>query len=217
MRAIGLEFTMTVEETSSLTVAKLKALCILNDLSTTGKKSVLVERLLEFGLDRSAIGLSEKKVSKAKPSKEKKPAVVEEEFVMSLEDSLELLSLSGQAPEEDTWISFFKLKPLQIHTPDIDITSMADEVIRRINEESHPQLFISSSAFRNETTSFEDANTLSGKRSANVFIRLKKMLSSQGYKNKVDYTFLPFEIKVVTDSGEDSPDYVTIHITSSPQ
>jgi len=136
---------------------------------------------------------------------------------MSLEDSLELLSLSGQAPEEDTWISFFKLKSLQIHTPDIDITSMADEVVRRINEKSHPQLFISSSAFRNETTSFEDANTLSGKRSANVFIRLKNMLSSQGYKNKVDYTFLPLEIKVVTDSGEDSPDYVSIHITSSPQ
>ena len=136
---------------------------------------------------------------------------------MSLEDSLELLSLSGQAPEEDTWISFFKLMSLQIHTPNIDISSMADEVVRRINEESHPQLFISSSAFRNETTSFEDANTLSGKRSANVFIRLKNMLSSQGYKNKVDYTFLPFEIKVVTDSGEDSPDYVTIHITSSPQ
>jgi len=99
MRAIGLEFTMTVEETSSLTVAKLKALCILNDLSTTGKKSVLVERLLEFGLDRSAIGLSVKKVSKAKPSKEKKPAVVEEEFVMSLEDE------STLTPEEDEVIS----------------------------------------------------------------------------------------------------------------
>ena len=94
---------------------------------------------------------------------------------------------------------------------------MADEVVRRINEESHPQLFISSSAFRNETTSFEDANTLSGKRSANVFIRLKKILSSRGYKNKVDYTFSPFEINVVTDPDEDTPDYVTIHITSRPQ
>jgi len=136
---------------------------------------------------------------------------------MSLEDSLELLSLSGEAPEEEGWISVFKLNSLQIHTPDIDIPSMADEVVRRINEERHPQLFISSSAFRNETTSFEDANAFSGKRSANVFIRLKKILSNKGYKNKVDYTFLPFEIMVVTDPDDDTPDYVTIQITSSPQ
>jgi len=133
---------------------------------------------------------------------------------MSLEDSLELLS---QLPEEKIWILFSNLTSRQIHTPDIDIPSMADEVIRRINEERHPQLFISSSAFRNETTSFEDANAFSGKRSANVFIRLKKILSNMGYKNTVDYTFMPFEIKVVTDPDDDSPDYVTIKITSSPQ
>mgnify|MGYP001586889487 FL=1 len=95
MRAIGLEFTMVVEETSSLTVAKLKALCILNDLSTTGKKSILVERLVEFGLDRSEIGLSAKKVTKAKTSKQKESKVVEQEFVISLEDE------STLTPEED--------------------------------------------------------------------------------------------------------------------
>ena len=95
MRAIGLEFIMVVEETSSLTVAKLKALCILNDLSTTGKKSILVERLVEFGLDRSEIGLSAKKVTKAKPSKQKGSKVVEQESVMSLEDE------STLTPEED--------------------------------------------------------------------------------------------------------------------
>jgi hypothetical protein len=86
---------MVVEGTSSLTVAKLKALCILNDLPTTGKKSVLVERLLEFGLARSEIGLSVKKVTKPKPSNKKEPEVVEEEFVMSLEDE------STLTPEED--------------------------------------------------------------------------------------------------------------------
>ena len=79
---------MVVEETSSLTVAKLKALCILNDLSTTGKKSVLVERLLEFGLNRSEIGLDVKKATKAQTSKKIEPVVVEEEFVMSLEEWL---------------------------------------------------------------------------------------------------------------------------------
>lgn len=86
---------MVVEETSSLTVAKLKALCILNDLSTTGKKSVLVERLLEFGLNRSEIGLDVKKATKAQTSKKIEPVVVEEEFVMSLEDE------STLTPEED--------------------------------------------------------------------------------------------------------------------
>ena len=44
-------------DASSLTVAKLKALCVLHDLPTSGVKAVLVERLLEAGLDRSSIGL----------------------------------------------------------------------------------------------------------------------------------------------------------------
>tara|TARA_B100000767_G_C19770897_1_gene539947 strand:- start:1351 stop:3459 length:2109 start_codon:yes stop_codon:yes gene_type:complete len=136
---------------------------------------------------------------------------------MSLEDSLELLSLFGPSPEAESWISVFKLNSLQIHTPGIDITSMANEVLRRINEERHPELLVSSSAFRDETTSFEDANAFSGKRSANVFIRLKKILLNMGYTNKVDYTFLPFEIKVVTDPDDDTPDYVKITITSSLQ
>ncbi|MGY8884686.1 MAG: hypothetical protein ACKVKI_04150, partial [Flavobacteriales bacterium] len=134
-----------------------------------------------------------------------------------LEDSLELLSVLGQMPEDEGWISVFNLTSRQIHTSNIDIPSMADEVVRRINEERHPELSISSSAFRNETTSIEDANTLSGKRSANVFLRLKKILSDKGYKNAVDYTFLPFEMKVVTDPDDDSPDYVSIQITSRPQ
>jgi hypothetical protein len=135
---------------------------------------------------------------------------------IAFEDTLDPLSVLGQVPEEG-WISVFNLNSRQIHTSDIDIPSMADEVVRRINEEGHPQLSISSSAFRNETTSLENANTFSGKRSANVFIRLKKILSDKGYKNAVDYTFLPFEIKVVTDPDDDSPDYVSIQITSSPQ
>lgn len=139
------------------------------------------------------------------------------DYSILLEDSLELLSVLVQVPEDEGWISVSNLNSRQIHTSDIDIPSMADEVVRRINEERHPELSISSSAFRNETTSIEDAKTLSGKRSANVFIRLKKVLSDKGYKNAVDYTFLPFEIKVVTDPDDDSPDYVTIQITSRNQ
>jgi hypothetical protein len=137
-----------------------------------------------------------------------------------------------EVPEEEGWISVYNLKSRQIHTSDIDIPSMVDEVVRRINEEGHPQLFISSSAFRNEITPFEVAHAFSGKRSQNVKMRMEKILSEKGYKNKMDYTFLPFEIKVVTDPDDDSiekanlmeswedawqPDYVKILITSSPQ
>ena len=50
---------MSDELTSTLTVAKLKALCILNDLPTSGKKSELLERLLDSGLPRTELGLSD--------------------------------------------------------------------------------------------------------------------------------------------------------------
>ncbi|DAC28955.1 MAG TPA: hypothetical protein D7H99_01180, partial [Candidatus Poseidoniales archaeon] len=44
---------------SSLTAAKLKALCILNDLPTSGNKSDLVDRLVEFGLSKKELGIEE--------------------------------------------------------------------------------------------------------------------------------------------------------------
>ena len=77
------------DETSSLTVAKLKALCVINDLVTSGKKAELVERLLEAGLSRTEVGLSE-----AEPVEE----VVEEEVVFSLEDET-TISIEEDEPE----------------------------------------------------------------------------------------------------------------------
>lgn len=80
---------MSDEQTSSLTVAKLKALCILNDLPTSGKKSILVKRLLEAGLSNKEVGLtSKKKVPPIpKPKQDKKPKLEpEEEIVISMED-----------------------------------------------------------------------------------------------------------------------------------
>ena len=65
------------DETSSLTVAKLKALCVINDLATSGKKADLVERLLEAGLSRNEVGLSETEAVEE---------AMEEEVVFSLED-----------------------------------------------------------------------------------------------------------------------------------
>jgi hypothetical protein len=48
---------MGEEPTTNLTVAKLKALCVLNDLSATGKKAELLVRLLEAGVDKETLGI----------------------------------------------------------------------------------------------------------------------------------------------------------------
>jgi len=43
--------------TTNLTVAKLKALCVLNDLSASGNKAELLTRLLEAGVDKETLGI----------------------------------------------------------------------------------------------------------------------------------------------------------------
>ena len=48
---------MGEEPTTNLTVAKLKALCVLNDLSASGKKAELLGRLLEAGVDKETLGI----------------------------------------------------------------------------------------------------------------------------------------------------------------
>lgn len=75
---------MSDDVASTLTVAKLKALCILNDLPTSGKKSDLVDRLLESGLTNDEVGLPS-----AAPSAEEKKSNLEpeeDEVVLSMED-----------------------------------------------------------------------------------------------------------------------------------
>ena len=79
---------MSDDVASTLTVAKLKALCILNDLPTSGKKSDLVERLLESGLSNEEVGLPN-----PAPRTEQKNSVEEpeeDEVVLSLEDEATL-------------------------------------------------------------------------------------------------------------------------------
>ena len=48
---------MEEEPTTNLTVAKLKALCVLNDVSASGKKAELLARLLEAGVDKETLGI----------------------------------------------------------------------------------------------------------------------------------------------------------------
>jgi hypothetical protein len=90
---------MSSEGTSSLTVAKLKALCILNDLPTSGKKSELVERLLEFGLSKKEVGLPQQEVVE-KITKSTPKEVFEEEIVLSLEDEDTLTPVVEKAIEK---------------------------------------------------------------------------------------------------------------------
>jgi hypothetical protein len=78
--------SMSDDVTSTLTVAKLKALCILNDLSTTGKKSELVARLLESGLSQEDVGLPKAKAVEAKQEPQPDTTAEPEEVVLSMED-----------------------------------------------------------------------------------------------------------------------------------
>ena len=77
------------DEASSLTVAKLKALCVINDLPTSGKKADLVERLLESGLSRNEVGLKQAEAVEE----------VEEEVVFSLEDETTIAPTSKPTPK----------------------------------------------------------------------------------------------------------------------
>ncbi|MBM53625.1 MAG: hypothetical protein CMB36_01150, partial [Euryarchaeota archaeon] len=86
------------DETSSLTVAKLKALCVINDLPTSGKKAELVDRLLDAGLSRSEVGLSE---PEAESVEEEVVFSLEDETTISIEDD-ESVSEKEAPDEEDT-------------------------------------------------------------------------------------------------------------------
>ena len=71
---------MADDLTSTLTAAKLKALCVINDLATSGNKADLVQRLLDSGLGREELGLSV--ISEEISSDE----TIEDEVIFSLED-----------------------------------------------------------------------------------------------------------------------------------
>ena len=142
---------------------------------------------------------------------------VSQEGSISLEDSHQRFGMLDQVPEPGKWMIFYKLKPRIIHHSRLDISLMVDEVVRLINNDLHPKILVSSSAFRKEGTSFEEDYVFSGKRSSNIFLRMKSMLSDMGYIYKVDYTFFHFKIHVVTDTGIEVPDYVKIEITSRPK
>ena len=97
---------MGSEPTTTLTVAKLKALCVLNDLSASGKKADLLNRLLEAGVDKETLGIEvfDEATSTFHPVPEE--AVNDEPVMISLEDDepiepVPLPSSSGDEPEDE--------------------------------------------------------------------------------------------------------------------
>ena len=73
---------------SSLTAAKLKALCILNDLSTSGNKSDLISRLLDSGLSRAELGLSEATSTEVKQTSDVDEEIIQPSLSLEDEDTL---------------------------------------------------------------------------------------------------------------------------------
>ena len=93
---------MGSEPTTTLTVAKLKALCVLNDLSASGKKAELLARLLDSGVDKETLGIEvfDEATSTFQPTSEEEPG--DEPVMMSLEDDepIEPVPLPSSKEEE---------------------------------------------------------------------------------------------------------------------
>ncbi len=127
------------DETSSLTVAKLKALCVINDLPTSGKKADLVERLLESGLSRNEVGLKQAEAVEE----------VEEEVVFSLEDETTIAPTPKPTP---------KAKPAAKEDDVLDAEVLdADLVFDEPDEvEEQPEVFTPVAVKRQNATTLVD-------------------------------------------------------------
>ena len=102
---------------SSLTAAKLKALCILNDLPTSGNKSDLVSRLLESGLSRDELGIEADEALE-----EVLEAVIEDD---PIQPSLSLEDEDTLTPEVEPEV----VKPVIESTDDQIIDASLDDVL----------------------------------------------------------------------------------------
>ena len=102
---------------SSLTAAKLKALCILNDLPTSGNKSDLVSRLLESGLSRDELGIEAEEAVE-----EVIETVIEDE---SIQPSLSLEDEDTLTPEVEPEV----VKPVVESTDNQIVDASLDEVL----------------------------------------------------------------------------------------
>ena len=162
--------------TTTLTVAKLKALCVLNDLSASGKKAELLQRLLDAGVDKETLGvevfdedtatfhtvsddLSEKDVASAEDSEPVMLSLEDEETLtpsVSNEDSKsEDIDVSSSEPEAEEILDAEILdadliEPVEASSPEDEVDSKDEPASK---EEPAPQ--ISSSRTESPTTLVE--------------------------------------------------------------
>ena len=111
------------EPTTTLTVAKLKALCVLNDVSASGKKAELLARLLESGVDKETLGIE---VFDEETSTFQPVADDDEPIMLSLEDeetmsTVPLPSESSKASDDEV---------LDAEVLEADLIDLAEETDR---------------------------------------------------------------------------------------
>ena len=111
------------EPTTTLTVAKLKALCVLNDVSASGKKAELLARLLEAGGDKETLGIE---VFDEETSTFQPVADDDEPIMLSLEDeetmsTVPLPSESSKASDDEV---------LDAEVLEADLIDLAEETDR---------------------------------------------------------------------------------------
>ena len=118
--------------TSPLTVAKLKALCVLNDLKTTGTKSELVERLLKAGVTQKELGIEVDEIGEA--------SIEEiEEFGLSLEDE-ETLTPIEEEPENDDKEEFLDAEVFEAELIDEDTVDDLQPEFEIVKEKPNDEL-----------------------------------------------------------------------------
>ena len=113
------------EPTTTLTVAKLKALCVLNDVSASGKKAELLARLLEAGVDKEPLGIAvfDEETSTFQPVADDDE---DEPIMLSLEDeetmsTVPLPSESSKASDDEV---------LDAEVLEADLIDLAEETDR---------------------------------------------------------------------------------------
>ena len=111
------------EPTTTLTVAKLKALCVLNDVSASGKKAELLARLLEAGVDKETLGIE---VFDEETSTFQPVADDDEPIMLSLEDEETMSTVP--LPSESSTASDDEV--LDAEVLEADLIDLAEETVR---------------------------------------------------------------------------------------
>ena len=222
------------EPTTTLTVAKLKALCVLNDVSASGKKAELLARLLEAGVDKETLGIEvfDEETSTFQPVAD---GDEDEPIMLSLEDEETMSTVP--LPSETSTASDDEV--LDAEVLEADLIDLAEETDRKAaTSVPLPKTSASSTPLPKKT---DDAKALTllemVRRPQAVAVLITLVLLGAGgwyYVNNqlepftadslrygdtmgymiTDGTFLASEeyVELVTDRLEDPPNYCRISL-----